>query len=132
MSCVGQPPSEGAAPEPEKKRAGVVSMEDLDSTLYFLDEREIEYLRAGLAGEGQIDLHRDCLAIVLDIFEVQADTKVREEILGILESFMLHLLSSGAYGSVAYLLREAAVAADRANGASYQFPVPSSWCRTDT
>lgn len=105
---------EQAAPEPEKKRAGVVSMEDLDSTLYFLDEKEIEYLRTGLASEGQIDLHRDCLAILLDIFEVQTDVKVREEILGILESFMLHLLSTGAYGSVAYLLREAAVAAKRA------------------
>jgi HEAT repeat protein len=106
---------EEAPPEPEaKKRAGVVSMDDLDSTLYFLDEKEIEYLRTALAGDNHLDLHRDVLAIMLDIFEVQNDQKVREEVLGILESFMLHLLTSGYYGSVAYLLRETAVAAKRA------------------
>lgn len=106
---------EEAPAEPEaKKRAGMVSMEDLDATLYFLDEKEVEYLRTALAGESHLDLERDVLAILLDIFEVQGDTKVREEVLGILEAFLLHLLPLGHYGSVGYLLRETAVALKRA------------------
>ncbi len=104
-----------APPEPEaRKKAGLVSMEDLDATLYFLDETEIEYLRTALADESHLDLHKDVLAMLLDIFEVQPEEKVRDEVVGILETFMLHLLAAGSYGGVAYLLREAAVAAGRA------------------
>jgi HEAT repeat protein len=106
---------EEAPPEPEaRKKAGLVSMEDLDATLYFLDESEIEYLRTALADESHLDLHKDVLAMLLDIFEVQPEEKVRDEVVGILETFMLHLLAAGSYGGVAYLLREAAVAAGRA------------------
>ena len=94
---------EAAQPE---RRSGIVRMEDLDATLYFLDEKEIDYLRGEVVAEQSIDMPRNVLAILLDIFEVQESEKVREEICGILESYMLNLLSSGAYGSVAYLLRE--------------------------
>ncbi|HEY2898667.1 MAG TPA: HEAT repeat domain-containing protein [Gemmatimonadaceae bacterium] len=89
-----------------KRTSGIVRMEDLDATLYFLDEKEIDYLRGEVAAEQTIDMPRNVLAIILDIFEVQENEKVREEICGILESYMLNLLSSGAYGSVAYLLGE--------------------------
>ena len=101
--------------EPEaKKRAGVVSLEDLNATLYFLDEAEIEYLRTTLDAESHLDLPSDVLAMLLDIFEVQPEAKVREEVLGILQSLLLHLLQAGAYGGVAYLLRESEIAAGRA------------------
>jgi len=93
------------AAEPERK-SGIVRLEDLDATLYFLDEKEIDYLRAQVAAEQAIDMPRNVLAILLDIFEVQESEKVREEICGILESYMLNLLAAGAYGSVAYLLAE--------------------------
>jgi hypothetical protein len=93
------------AAQPERK-SGIVRMEDLDATLYFLDEKEIDYLRGEVAAEQSIDMPRNVLAILLDIFEVQENEKVREEICGILESYMLNLLSGGAYGSVAYLLSE--------------------------
>jgi HEAT repeat protein len=106
---------EEVPPEPEaRKKAGLVSMDDLDATLYFLDEAEIEYLRSALAEENHLDLHKDVLAILLDIFEVQAEPKVREEVLAILESFLLLLLAAGMFGGVAYLLRESGVAAGRA------------------
>ncbi len=110
-----EPPKERSIPiiddiraeeaEPERK-SGIVKLEDLDATLYFLDEKEIDYLRASVAAEQTIDMPRNVLAILLDIFEVQESDKVREEICGILESYMLNLLASGAYGSVAYLLAE--------------------------
>jgi HEAT repeat protein len=93
------------AVQPERK-SGIVRMEDLDATLYFLDEKEIDYLRGEVAAEQMIDMPRNVLSILLDIFEVQESDKVREEICGILESYMLNLLSTGAYGSVAYLLGE--------------------------
>lgn len=108
---------EEAPQEPqERKRAGLVSMEDLNATLYFLDETEIEYLRTTLDAEAHLDLHRDVIAMLLDIFETQPEPKVREEIISILQGLLLHLLQSGAYGAVAYLLREGNVAAGRASG----------------
>ncbi|MDB4912324.1 MAG: hypothetical protein JWO39_3147 [Gemmatimonadetes bacterium] len=91
--------------QPERK-SGIVRMEDLDATLYFLDEKEIDYLRGEVAAEQTIDMPRNVLAILLDIFEVQESEQVREEICSILESYMLNLLAGGAYGSVAYLLAE--------------------------
>jgi hypothetical protein len=93
------------AAQPERK-SGIVRMEDLDATLYFLDEKEIDYLRGEVAAEQTVDMPRNVLAIMLDIFEVQETEKVREEICGIFESYMLNLLAGGAYGSVAYLLSE--------------------------
>ncbi len=100
--------------EPEKRKSGIVRLEDLDATLYFLDEKEIDYLRAAVAAEQTIDMPRNVLAILLDIFEVQESEKVREEICAILESYMLNLLAGGAYGSVAYLLAETEQLAKRA------------------
>jgi hypothetical protein len=92
--------------EPEPERPGIVRMAELDATLYFLDEHEIDYLRAEVQKEQGVDIKHNVLAILLDIFEVQESPVVREEICGIFEQFMLHLLSTGDYGSVAYLLRE--------------------------
>jgi hypothetical protein len=95
-------------------RAGVVSMSDFDSTLYFLDEAEIEYIQAEVQREYEIDLRQNVLAVMLDIFEQQADTSIRDEITGILDSFMLHMLSAGQFRNVAYLIRESLVASQRA------------------
>jgi HEAT repeat protein len=103
------------AAQPERK-SGIVRMEDLDATLYFLDEKEIDYLRGEVAAEQTIDMPRNVLSILLDIFEVQENEQVREEICGILESYMLNLLSAGAYGSVAYLLSETEQVSGRVSG----------------
>ena len=105
------------APEEEEtaeSRPGVVSLDDFDSTLYFLDERELDYLKSEIAKEYAGDLRRNVLSMVLDIFEVQPDNAVREEIIGILDNLMLHLLSGGQYTAVAFLLRESAEASKRA------------------
>lgn len=95
-------------------RAGVVNIDDFDTTLYFLEEREIEYLRGEVAKEYASDLRGNVVAMLLDVFELQSDRPVREEIATILESFILHLLSAGQFRSVAYLLRESGQAAQRA------------------
>jgi hypothetical protein len=89
-------------------------MADFDTTLYFLDEREIEYLQHAVRNEYASDLRRTVLATLLDIFETQADGKIRDEITGILDNFLVHLLSAGNFRSVAYLLREAGESVTRA------------------
>ena len=107
-----------AEPEEEEEtresRPGVVNLDDFDSTLYFLDERELDYLKSEIAKEYAGDLRRNVLSMVLDIFEVQSAKEVRDEIIGILHNLMLHLLSGGQYTAVAFLLRESADAAKRA------------------
>jgi hypothetical protein len=95
-------------------RAGVVNMADFDATLYFLDEKEIEYIQAEVRREYEIDLRQNVLALLLDIFEQQADPGIRDEVASILDSFMLHMLSAGQFQNVAYLIRESLVASQRA------------------
>ena len=94
--------------------SSVVNMADFDSTLYFLDEREIDYIKTEIKREYENDLRLSVTALVLDIFEQQADPKVREEVLETLDSLMLHMLSGGQFHTVAFLIREAQVAAARA------------------
>ena len=104
----------GEAEEETAESRNVVNLDDFDSTLYFLDERELDYLKSEIANEYAGDLRRNVLSMVLDIFEAQTDAEVREEIIVILENLMLHLLSGGQYPAVAFLLRESAEASKRA------------------
>jgi hypothetical protein len=99
---VQQEVEEEQAPE----RQGIVRMDDFDATLYFLDEHEIDYLRAEVQKEQSSDLRRNVIAILLDVLEVQSAPAVRAEVADILEQFILHLLSTGDYAGVAYLLGE--------------------------
>ena len=96
------------------KPAGVVSMEDFDSTLYFLDEREIEYIHNEIAKDYSADLRPLVIASLLDTFETQVDVGVREEIARILDGILINLLSTNQVRTVAYLLREVALTAQRA------------------
>lgn len=85
---------------------GIVSMDDFDSTLYFLDPNEIEYLRQETEREYALDLRKLVLQALLDIFELQVDPLVREEVAGDLEALVIHMLAAGQFSSVAYLLKE--------------------------
>ncbi|MEX1186932.1 MAG: HEAT repeat domain-containing protein [Gemmatimonadaceae bacterium] len=96
------------------KPAGVVSMEGFDSTLYFLDEREIEYIHNEIAKDYSADLRPLVIASLLDTFETQEDVGVREEIARILDGILINLLSTNQVRTVAYLLREVALTAQRA------------------
>ena len=98
-------PPEQMEPEPEA-RPGIVRIEDLDATVHFLDESEIDYLRTEVQKEYTSEVRRNVLAILLDIFELQTAKAVRDEISDILENFLMHLLSAGHFSTVAYVLRE--------------------------
>ncbi|HEU4720024.1 MAG TPA: HEAT repeat domain-containing protein [Gemmatimonadaceae bacterium] len=108
---------EESASEPEEElptRAGVVNMSDFDGTLYFLDEREIEYLQTEVDREYRADLRQNVIAILLDIFEQQSATGVRDEVIELLDVLMVHMLSAGQFQNVAYLIRESQLTAKRA------------------
>lgn len=106
--------AEGDGEESGTRGSGVVNMSDFDGTLYFLDEKEIEYIQTEVRREYEIDLRQNVLAVLLDIFEQQSDPVVRDEVVSILDSFMLHMLSAGQFGNVAFLIRESLVASERA------------------
>ncbi|HEU5174725.1 MAG TPA: HEAT repeat domain-containing protein, partial [Gemmatimonadaceae bacterium] len=95
-------------------RRGVVDMSDFDATLYFLDEREIQYLRDAVRLEYQLDQRQNVLSVLLDIFEQQPADEIRTELCDILEMMLVHLLAGSHFRNVAYLLRETAVTAQRA------------------
>lgn len=93
----------------ETEHKGIVKLEELDGSLYFLDEHEIDYLREAVQKEQALNLRRNVLTILFDIAETQPAPEARDEVCTILEQIMPHLLTAGDYGAVALLLREAAV-----------------------
>ncbi len=95
-----------AGTETVRERSGVVKLEEFDSTLYFLEEREIEYIKQEVEGEYRTDLRRAVLDALCDIFELHADASVRTEVLRLLDQMILHSLSARQFQTVAYLLRE--------------------------
>jgi hypothetical protein len=100
----------------ESRAGGIVNMADFDATLYFLDDREIEYLQEEIKREYQQDLRSNIVAVLLDIFEAQADPEIRSEVLENLHTLMVYLLTTGHFRGVANLLREAQVALQRGTG----------------
>jgi len=98
----------------ESTQSSLAKLDEFDSTLYFLDDREVEYLHGEIKREFSTDLRPAVIASLLDTFENQRDPTVREEICGLLDYFLLILLSTAQYRNAAYLLREAGVTASRA------------------
>jgi hypothetical protein len=101
-----QQEGEGTAAEETAKKAGLISMDDFDASLYFLDPNEIEYLRQETEREYSADLRRLVLCALLDIFELQVDPLVRDEVAGDIEVLVLHMLTAQQYSTVAFLLKE--------------------------
>jgi hypothetical protein len=100
--------------QPQSSRAGIVKTEDFDTTLYFLDEREIEFLRTAVTEEYSQDIRRNVLAMLFDVMELQPYATVRTELISILESFLPYLLGASDFASVAYVLRECRAVTQRA------------------
>lgn len=98
----------------EPSESPFAKIPDFDSTLYFLDDAEVAYLQREIRDEFNRDLRPSVLAALLDTFEAEDDREVREEICGILESFLLVLVGRLDFRSVAYLLRETEAALTRA------------------
>jgi HEAT repeat protein len=100
----------GGAPDVPSPFARI---EDYDTTLYFLEQDEIEYLQSAIRDDFSSDLRPSIVAALLDTLEQEEDQAVREEICGILEHFLVVLLSTTQYRTAAYLLRETSASVDR-------------------
>jgi len=100
--------------EAPPKREGLVSVDDFDTTLYFLDDKEIEYLHKEVEREYAQDLRGNVLAMLFDLLELQTYGTVRAELISILENFIPYLLGAGDFRSVAFILRECKVILQRA------------------
>ena len=98
----------------ESKSAGIVDIADFDATLYFLDEKEIEYLQSEIRREYQEDLRSRVTSTLFDIFEQQTSPAIRDEVLEILTGLMVNLLATGHFRGVAHLLQEAQATSQRA------------------
>jgi hypothetical protein len=103
-----------SAEEPKQPAGGIVKMEDFDSTLYFLDADEVAYLRRETEREYATDLRRTVLTGLLDVFELQSDRVIREEVTQNLDALTLHLLAGRQFSNVAFLLREIGSVLERA------------------
>lgn len=94
------------AEEAPPRLTGVVDLEDFDATLYWLEEAEIRGITEAIEHEYQQDLRSNVLSILFDILEQRHEDWARSELLGILETYLPHLLNSGDFRSVAVILRE--------------------------
>jgi len=100
--------------EAPPKREGVVSIDDFDTTLYFLEDSEVEYLRKDVEREYSQDLRRNVLSMLFDLLELQTYGTVRAELISIVENFIPYLLGAADFRSVAMLLRETRAILQRA------------------
>lgn len=83
-----------------------LDMDDFDSTLYFLDDREIQELTREVEAEYIRDERKASFEALLDIFELQPTLAVRQEVLLIFDHLFPNLLNRGEFRTVAGLLRE--------------------------
>ena len=100
--------------EAPPKREGLVSIDEFDTTLYFLEEPEVSYLKQDVEREYSQDLRRNVLTMLFDLLELQTYGTVRAELISIVENFSPYLLGAGDFRSVAYILRETRAVLQRA------------------
>ena len=103
----------------QPRSGGIVNMADFDATLYFLDDREIEYLQSEIDREYQQDLRVNIVAACCSTSSRRRPTPtVRGEVLDDLETLMVYLLTAGHFRGVARLLRESSQVARSARRTS--------------
>ncbi len=105
---------ETVKPEGGEAPSDILKVEDFDSTLYFLDESEINNLRNAIEQEYKQDLRATVLAMLFDILELEPYAAARERLISIIENLLPRALAEGDFHSVATILRELKVVLKRA------------------
>jgi len=105
-----------AAEEAPPRPKGVIDLDEFDSTLYFLDESEINQVAAAVEDEYRRDVRLAALNILFDLYELQGEESVRSEILAILESLFPNFLNARDFRTAATVLRECRVLIQRTQG----------------
>ncbi|MDX1494161.1 MAG: HEAT repeat domain-containing protein [Longimicrobiales bacterium] len=103
-----------AAQQEEEAHAGgaaadqpqTVKQDDFNPTLYVLDPKEMETLRAELEKEMARDTRSDVLKALFDRLEEPGNRERQSEILGILETLLPNFLSRGKLVAATNVLRE--------------------------
>lgn len=90
----------------EETPAGPPSLDDFDSTLYFLDPQEIEYIKSEIDREYEHDLHLHVLQVLFDILEFQTFDDARTKVIEIVENLIPHFLGVADFQAVAYILAQ--------------------------
>lgn len=103
-----------SAPEEKLQSSSIARMDDYDTTLYFLEDREIDYLQREVRNDFSSDLRTSVVASLLDTYEQETDATVREEIASILDHLLLLMLSLMHFRTAAFIVRESKISADRA------------------
>ncbi len=86
--------------------SGLVSVDEEDSTPYFLDDAEIRFIRTELADEYRRDIRGAAIDALLDVLETVPDPSVRREVVQLLEQILPAQLATGGFGAVAHIIRE--------------------------
>jgi HEAT repeat protein len=102
------------AQEAPPQQKSLIELEDVDSTLYFLDDAEISYLAREVDDEYQRDVRGSALNVLFDLLEVNTDPAVRQEVLRVLERLFPNLLNARDFRSAAAVLRECKLVKERA------------------
>ncbi len=102
--------------EAQQRPKGVVDLEEFDSTLYFLEEAEINLVAAEVEAEYSRDVRSSALNVLFDLLELEGDPAIRGEILGALEHLFPNFLNARDFGTAALVLREAKLVGARAPG----------------
>ncbi len=110
------PSAESAAPG-DGPPPGFVRVEDFESTLYFLEPREVAYLQEELKREYSEDQRRHAFSILFDLVELANPGDAPLRALSYIDELLLECLTSGDYEQVAYVLREAAATLRRGDHA---------------
>ncbi len=105
-----QQDAQQASPRP----AGVVDLDDFDSTLYFLDESEISRVAREVEHEYSRDVRAASLDALFDLIELEEEPAIRIEILDVLANLFPNFLNARDFRTATMVLRETKLLAQRA------------------
>lgn len=89
------------------RTSGIIKTEEFDSTLYFLDQIEIDYLQGAIEREYTQDLSVNVLSLLLDTIELRQEPEVRAEVITVLGELLPYLLGTGNFSATAFLISQA-------------------------
>jgi HEAT repeat protein len=104
------------AEEAPPQARSLVELDDVESTLYFLDDSEISYLAGEVDEEYRRDVRGSALNVLFDLFELKPEATVRQEVVRTLERLFPALLNARDFRSAAAVLRECKQLKDKVAG----------------
>lgn len=108
LAPLALPEAENGTVWPDRP-AGLIQAEDFESTLYFLDAGEAEYLQQELLIEHSTNQRQRACAMLLDIVELPIADVDKHRALAHLDQLLLECLATNDYEQVGFVLRESVI-----------------------